>query len=383
MSKLLKNCHIISPDIELENAAIEIDGSTIAKVYFEGTALPDNVDEVIDVEGAMVVPGLIDIHTHGAVGHDFSDGTLESVEAITEAKLKEGVTTVLPTTLTIPHEELVAACSAVAQYSATTRFAKTPGMHLEGPYINSGFLGAQNPDAVRAPDIEEIKELNNIMNISLISLAIDVDGALPVIAELKEMGITTSAAHCGASYQQFKDAKKAGLKHLTHFCNQMSPLHHREIGLVGSGLIDDDIMIELICDRIHLCDDMIKLVFKTKPIEQLMLITDSVLASAMPDGEYSLGGLDITVKDGVARLTENGALAGSTLLLNNALKNVHLVTGLSLEKLIITTSYNQAKSLGLNNLGKIEAGYIADITVMNDDFKPVKVFVDGELKYAN
>jgi N-acetylglucosamine-6-phosphate deacetylase len=377
MKKLIRNCRVISADIDMLGASIELEDSKIKAVYEAGVLLPE-VDEVFDAEGRMAMPGFIDIHSHGAMGYDFSDGTFEAVEAITEAKLKEGVTTLLPTTLTIPQEQLKAACAAVAQYAENPRFVKIPGMHLEGPFINLSFLGAQNPDAVRAPDIEEVKSLNEIMPIAIVSMAIDVDGALSVIKELKKMGIVTSVAHCGASYAQFKDAKEAGLKHITHFCNQMSPVHHREIGLVGSGFMDDDIILELICDRIHLCDDMIRLIFKTKAVEKLALITDSVLASAMPDGEYQLGGLDIRVSDGVARLVSNDALAGSTLLLWQGIRNVHEVTGLPLSTLVKTTSLNQAQSMGFDGLGKIAAGYIADIVILDDDFKPSAVFVDGE-----
>ncbi|OPZ64781.1 MAG: N-acetylglucosamine-6-phosphate deacetylase [bacterium ADurb.Bin478] len=226
--------------------------------------------------------------------------------------------------------------------------------------------------------MEEVRALHAIMPVCIVSLAIETDGAIEMIRELNKMGIIPSAAHSDATHEQFKAAKAAGLRHLTHFCNQMSALHHREIGLVGSGFMDDDVLLEMICDKIHLCPPMIELIFKIKAAEQLALVTDSVVASWMGDGAYLLGGLNIEVKNGIARQVANGALAGSTLRLNQALKNVHEVTGLPLSTLVKTTSWNQAQSLGLKNLGKIEPGFAADLVILNSDFVPVEVFVDGQ-----
>lgn len=377
MKTLIKNAHLISPGLDIHHAAVEIDGSRIQSVYREGQPLPD-AGRVIDAQGRMVLPGFIDIHTHGASGFDFSHGTLEAVEAITETKLREGVTTLLPTTLTLPPGPLMKAVQSVAEYARNPRFAKTPGMHLEGPYISKKLLGAQNPNGVRLPDIGEVRALHAIMPVLIVSLALEVDGALEMIGALNKMGIIPSAAHSDATHEQFKAAKAAGLRHLTHFCNQMSPLHHREIGLVGSGLMDDDVLLELICDKIHLCPAMMQLIFKIKQAEKLALVTDSVLASWAGDGLYKLDALDIEVKNGQARLVSNGALAGSTLRLNQALKNVHEVTGLPLSTLVKTTSWNQAQSLGLKGLGKIEPGFAADLVILNSDFVPVEVFVDGQ-----
>lgn len=377
MKTLIKNAHLISPGLDISGAAIEIDGTRIQSVYREGQPLPP-ADRQMDVQGQMVLPGFIDMHTHGAMGFDFCDGTLEAVEAITQAKLREGVTTVLPTTLTVSAGQLKKTAAAVAEYARNPRFAKTPGLHLEGPFISPKQLGGQNPACVRPPDINEVRELNAVMPVRIVSLAIDVDGALELIRELNAMGIIPSAAHTGATHEQFKAAKAAGLKHFTHFCNQMSALHHREIGLVGSGLMDNDILLELICDKIHLCPDMIELIFKIKQADRLALVTDSMSASWMPDGFYKLDVLDVEVKNSIARLVSNGALAGSTLRLSRALKNVHEVTGLPLSTLVKTTSWNQAQSLGLEGLGKIEPGFAADLVVLDSGFVPVEVFVDGQ-----
>ncbi|MDA3854358.1 MAG: amidohydrolase family protein, partial [Bacteroidales bacterium] len=177
-----------------------------------------------------------------------------------------------------------------------------------------------------------------------------------------------------------RDAEKVGLKHLTHFCNQMTPLHHREIGMVGAGLMDDDLLIELIGDKIHLSEDMLRLVYQLKNKDKIAVITDSLAATGLDDGDYEIGGLPIYVRDGAARLKHNDHLAGSTLRMNVALKNIAEVTRLPLEKLIQTTSYNQAQSLGLTNLGKIEANYIADLVVLDKYYDVQMVMVDGVVK---
>ncbi|MEG2809921.1 MAG: amidohydrolase family protein, partial [Akkermansia sp.] len=295
---------------------------------------------------------------------------------------KEGVTTWLPTTLTLAPKTLEDIQKTVAEYMKTQEYAKTPGVHLEGPYINARCCGAQNPAFVRTADIDEVKRLNDIARVLLISLAPETEGAIDFIAEASQMGIRCSAGHSAATHADFIKAKTAGLVHLTHFCNQMSPIHHREIGLVGSGLLDHEIKIEVICDQIHLCGDMLKTIFTTKCIGQMMMITDSLACSWMPDGPGDLGGLPIIVKGGVARLAESGNLAGSTLKYAYGLRNIHQLTGLPLSQLVKATSWNQAQSLGLTGLGKIAPGFIADMVLLNDDYSTSKVIIDGVEKYT-
>ncbi|MEI8078766.1 MAG: N-acetylglucosamine-6-phosphate deacetylase [bacterium] len=379
---LIKNCRIVSPDLEAPGAAIEIEGTGIKSLYLQGSVLPKTA-HVYDAGGRMAMPGFIDIHTHGAMGFDVMDGTDEAIETIAAAKLREGVTTFLPTTLTIAEPPLTKAAAAVARYqnNPQKQTARIPGLHLEGPFINPRFIGAQNPEFVRTPDLDEVWRLNAIAKVMIVSYAIEMEGDLDFTAALLAHGIVPSCAHSNATHAQFRQARRKGLKQLTHFCNQMSPLHHREIGLVGSGLLDDDVMVEAICDQIHLCPDMIKLIFKIKPIERIAVITDSMLASGLPDGEYLLGGLATVVKDRIARLQSNGALAGGTIPYYQAVKNIFELTGLPLSQLIKTTGYNQARSLGLKHLAKLEAGYTADIVILDDTFTPVSVWVGGEPKW--
>jgi N-acetylglucosamine-6-phosphate deacetylase len=274
---------------------------------------------------------------------------------------------------------LAKALENAAEYAAGDSVgAKVPGVHLEGPYINEKCLGAQNPAYVRKPDIEEVKALDSIHKVLKVSYAVEVEGGKEFASQLLAAGITPSCVHSKATYAEFAAAYDHGLRNLSHFCNQMTALHHRDIGLVGAGLAHKEVFIEMICDKIHLCSDMIKLIFQLKDLEHILLITDACQAAGMPDGEYEIGGLPLILKDGAARLASNGALAVSVLVMNKALKNVYEITGLPLKELVKTTAWNQACSLGMRDLGRIEAGYIADMVLLDDEFEVCSVWVNGQ-----
>lgn len=378
---LIKNARIISPDCDLANAAVLIADGIIKQIFAPGDELPA-ADEVVDIAGKMLVPGFIDVHTHGRSGYEFTDGDLEHLKTMCKDKLSEGVTSWLPTTLTLGNEALAKSLKNAAEYTASGAVgAKVPGVHLEGPYINEKCLGAQNPAFVRKPDIEEVKALDAVYKVLKVSYAVEVAGGNTFASELLANNITPSCVHSQATYKEFLAAYDHGLRNLSHFCNQMTALHHRDIGLVGAGLKHSEVYIEMICDKIHLCSDMIKLIFQLKDLNHILLITDACQAAGMPDGEYEIGGLPLILKDGAARLASNGALAGSVLVMNKALKNVYEITGLPLSQLIKTTSYNQACSLGLSKVGKIEPGYCADLVVLDDEFEVCKVWVDGKQSY--
>lgn len=381
MKTLITNAHIISPSIDIEGGAVLIEDSRITAVYAAGESLPE-ADKIIDAAGNMLLPGFIDIHSHGAGGCDVCDCALESIRTIADRKMKEGVTSWLPTTLTLGTKTLMDVCESVKEYSASPNGSKTPGIHLEGPYINPRQCGAQNPAFIRPADMEEVQMLSDIYPVLLITMAPEMPSAIEFIEKASAAGICCSAGHSAATYAQFVTAKAAGLKHLTHFCNQMSPQHHREIGLVGAGMLDTDIKIELICDKIHLSPDMLNLTFNNKNIDQLLMVTDSLACSWMPDGMGSLGGLPIIVKGGVARL-ESGNLAGSTLHFAKGLQNVQEITGHPLSELVRATSWNQAQSLGLADLGKIAPGYIADMVLLDANFNTVQTYIDGEVRYQS
>lgn len=377
MKTLITNARIVSPDLDLSGSSLLIENDRISQLIQPGVPLP-TADAVIDAAGRMVMPGFFDIHCHGADRNDVCDNTVEAIRHIAMRKLQEGVTTWLPTTLTQPQDKLEEIAAKCAEYMANPEFCRTPGLHVEGPFINRKNAGAQNPEYVRPPNFDELKRIHDIAPARIVSLAPDIEGADEVIRRAAEIGITSSAAHTSSTAERIFEAKKAGLRHLTHFCNAMTPVHHREIGVVGAGFLDDSLMIELIGDGIHLCPDMLRLIFKIVPIDRLMLITDSMAASWIGEGEVMLGGLAVLVKDGKAVLKEGGALAGSALLYNEGVRNVAEITGIPLSQLVKATSWNQARSLGMEGYGKLEPGFIADIVILDPDFSVWKTLVGGE-----
>lgn len=376
MQKLIIHARVVSPDLDLTDASVLIEDGRIVSVG-EGV-IDAPAAEVIDAAGCLLLPGFIDIHSHGADRHDVCDDSLEALRHIARRKLQEGVTTWLPTTLTQPQEKLRSIAAKIATFAAEGGLTRCPGMHVEGPFINREKAGAQNPEYVRPPNLPELQELHAITPARIVSLAPELPGALELVRGAQDLGITVSAAHTSATAAQIFAAVDAGLSHLTHYGNAMTPLHHREIGVIGAGMLDERLMIELITDGIHLAPDMLRLIFKVIPIDRLMMITDSMAASWMGNGETSLGGLAVTVQDGVARLKEGGALAGSALRMNDGFRNLVEITGLPLSQLVKVSGWNQARSLGLEGLGKIAPGFLADLVLLNDDFSVARTFVGGE-----
>lgn len=375
MKTWIRNARLVSPGWERPGSLL-IEEGRIVSIHS-----PDEVvsaDETMDACGGIVLPGFVDIHAHGADGADVCDATVDAVHHIARTKLKEGVTTWLPTTLTQPAERLLAimeVCGAAMRNDEG--LCRMPGVHLEGPYINAEKAGAQNPEYVRLPDVRELKKLHAAAPIRIVSLAPEMPGALDLIRTAHEMGIVCSAAHTQASYHELMLAVSQGLSHLTHFGNAMTPLHHREIGVVGAGLLHDRLMLEVISDGEHLCREMLELIFHQVPAERIMLITDSVSASWQQDGEMRLGGLEAEIRNGVARL-KNGTLAGSTLKFNEGLARAHALGRMPLSELVRATSWNQARSLGLEGIGKLEPGYHADLVLLDHDFSVRDVWARGQ-----
>lgn len=381
MKTLLKNCRLVSPDVDIPSADIGITDGFISGVSEHGSD-DRKYDQVVDVKGNIAAPGFIDIHCHGRSGFDFCDGTLEAFRTIGKDKLEDGVTSFLATTLSVSKDDLRKTFRAASEYSRMNKGgANLLGIHLEGPFFNPECAGAQNPKHLLPPDISLVDELNAIHPIRIVSFSPELEGSIEFTGELVKRGIMPSGAHSATDYECFMKERSAGMKHLTHFCNVMTPLHHLRFGMVGGGLLHNDVMVEMICDGVHLCDEMIRLISLLKKAEGMMLITDAMCASAMPDGDYSLGGLPVKVSNGRATI-ESGKVAGSTLRYHDGLKRLVSVTGLPLCEAIKCTSWNQARSLGFKNLGKLETGYKADIVILNPNLDPVTVFSSGKIMWS-
>ena len=305
MTTLIRNCRIVSPGVDIPRGNILLANGLIAALG----GIPEcDADTVIDGNGLIAAPGFIDIHSHGRSGHDFCDGTPEAFAAIGRGKLQDGVTGFLATSLTVPEDELRNFCRQAEWYKKNVPDgASLLGIHLEGPFFNPACAGAQNPAFLESPRIGLVDELDAISPVKKVSFSPELPGGLEFTRQLRERGIMPSGGHTEADYGCYEAARAAGMKHLTHFCNVMTPVHHLRFGMVGGGLMDDDVYVEMICDGVHLCDQMIRMIAKLKGPGRMMLITDAMRASAMPDGDYTLGGLPVVVKDGCARLVTGPA----------------------------------------------------------------------------
>ena len=334
-------------------------------------------------EDYVVVPGFIDQHIHGAAGSDAMDGTVEDLSKIANAVAKEGTTAFLATTMTQSPENITNALKAVKDYieSKPATGAEVLGVHLEGPFISKDFAGAQPYEYIATPDVEVFKKYQDASgdNIRLVSLAPEEEGSSELIAYLKANNIVASIGHSNSKYADVEKAVKAGATNLTHTYNAMKPVHHREVGTVGSAYLFDQLACECICDGIHVSGPAIKLLHKNKPNDKFILITDAMRAKHLPDGVSELGGQVVIVKNGEARL-ENGTLAGSVLRMNNAVKNVMNFLNLPLEEVVKYASINPAKNLGVaDKLGSIAVGKRADFVVLDKDLNVVKTVRAGKV----
>ena len=378
MKTLIQNCRIVSPGVDIPRGSILMEDDRIVSV---GAAVSGEADKIIEGRGLIAAPGFIDIHSHGRSGYDFCDASPEAFAEIGRGKLQDGVTGFLATSLSVSDRDLRQFCRQAEQYKReVTDGATLLGVHLEGPFFNPKCAGAQNPAFLKDPDMKLVDELDAITPVKKVTFSPELPGGYEFTAELVKRGIMPSGGHTEADYECYSKCRKLGMKHLTHFCNVMTPVHHLRFGMVGGGLMDDDVYVEMICDGVHLCDEMIKMIARLKGTGKMMLITDSMRAAAMPDGDYSLGGLPVVVKGGCARLT-TGAVAGSTLRYFEGFKRLVRLTGLPLCEAIRCTALNQAESLDLGKRGRLEKDFIADIVMLNGDLDVAMTICGGSVKW--
>ena len=351
------------------------------------------IDNGLDIEEiekfsdqAVIVPGFIDEHIHGADGFDVMDGSALALSKIAVALAKEGTTSFLATTMTQSPENITKSLTAVKDYIAKNNEdgAKVLGVHLEGPFISPKHIGAQPLEYVVNCNVSIFKKYYEASgnSIKIVSLAPEMQDAEELIKYLKENGVIASIGHSGAKYSDCEKAIKCGVSNVTHTYNAQSGLHHRDVGVVGSALLNDELNCEIICDTIHVSVPAIKLVIKNKPHEKITLITDSMRAKRLPDGKSELGGQLVIVNNGEARL-ENGALAGSVLKMNEAIKNLVTKVGVPFTDAIDFATINPAKNLGVyDKTGSIKVGKTADLVVLNKEtFEVLMTIREGKVIY--
>lgn len=378
-----KEFSIIGPKIHLEDGTVSNQALTVAggKIAAIGS---DTADTILEYPGNYhVIPGMIDLHIHGAMGADVMDATPEALETISTALAKEGVTRFLATTMTEKQELIVAALENIAQYSRQVTGAKIAGIHLEGPFLSPEKTGAQDGEFLLAPDIELLGQwqASSGNNIRLVTLAVELPQADSFIRYCKENGITVSVGHTNATYEQAKHSFDLGVSHCTHLYNAMSGFTHRNPGVVPAVLDDQRVSAELIVDGIHVDPAIVNLTLKIKGPEQLMLVTDAMRAKCLGDGQYDLGGQQVTVTEGRA-MGANGYLAGSTLTMQQAFVNLLSFTGANIAEAIRMSSENPAKTLHVfGKTGSIASGKLADLVILDQDYQVVSTLCEGESVY--
>ena len=317
-----------------------------------------------DAQGNIVIPGLIDVHTHGIGGVDTMDCDFLS---LCKLYAKNGTTSVLPTTMTLGIDELKKVCETKSDFEG----ANILGIHLEGPYISEKKKGAQNEKFIKNPSVEEFSEFKNV---KMITVAPEKEGSVEFIKEVSK-NCVVSLGHTACDYKTADKAIKCGANCVTHLFNAMPPLHHRDTSLIGAA-VDNNIYAQVICDGLHICESMIKIAFKLFSSKKIVFISDSLSCASLPDGKYRSGGLDVYLKNGEARI-EDGTLAGSSVCLWQCVKKA-VEFGIPFETAVKCASENPAKLLGVKK-GKIKSGYDADLLIIDDNYDIKNVIIGGKI----
>lgn len=330
----------------------------------------------IDADNLYVIPGLLDIHFHGCVGHDFCDGTPEAVKAMAEYQASQGVTAICPATMTLGDDSLTTIFQCANSYKSETG-ADLVGINMEGPYLSEAKKGAQNSLYLHKPDAEHFRKMNQLSGnkIKLVAIAPEVDGAIDFIKEVKDE-VVLSVAHTACDYDLALEAFKNGATHVTHLFNAMNPFLHRNPGVVGAAF-DERAKVELICDGIHIHPSMVRSVFGLFTDEQVILISDSMMATGLEDGDYSLGGQAVHVTGTLATLAD-GTIAGSATNLMNCMRKA-ISFGIPFESAVKCAAENPAKEIGVfDQYGSISEGKIANAVLMDKEYNVVSVILKGK-----
>ena len=390
--KIALKGNVITPKEVLKNSAVIINNGIISKIVNEEKLRELNKSyKIINFnDEKYICPGLIDIHTHGAMGRDIMDCDISSIEILSDFYLRNGVTSFLATTLTAPKEKILKAIKTIKNFNKKGRSkAELIGIHLEGPYINKEkpiFYGAQNPKFIKEMNIKEINEFIEAGKgiIRRITIAPETTtNSSDIIRYLKKNNIIVSIGHSDSNFKVAKEAFSAGANLVTHFFNASGTWHHRATGIIGAAFLDKNVYCEVICDGIHVHSSAIEMAYIIKSSKKMITITDSSGGAGLKDGEeFAISDQKAYVKNGACRLVDNGMLAGSILSLNKALSNINSWINIDLPQLMNTASLNPAILLGLeNDIGSIEKGKIADIVVFDKNFMADMVIKKGKILF--
>lgn len=376
--KAIINGKIILKDKLLENYALIY--SDVIEDIIPLESVPQDAT-IIDANGGFVSPGLIDLHIHGYLGKDVCDGEEESIRTISKGLIKNGVTGYLPTTMTVDMKVIKKAlqvCRELKEESKTWDGSEILGCHAEGPFISESKKGAQDAKFILKPDAEFVKEYSDI--IKIITLAPEEDKDFNAIKEIcNKTDVVISMGHTSADYETAMGGVKAGVKHVTHLFNAMTPLTHRAPGVVTAAL-NSNASVELIVDTVHVDKCFYDMLWKLKG-NKLCFITDCLPAGGLPQGEYTLGGAKI-IYDGVICRLEDGTIAGSALPLNHGIRNVYKNSNIPLWECVNCASLNPATVIGVaDRKGSLEKGKDADIIITDQNFEVLKTIIKGKIKY--
>lgn len=340
--------------------------------------MTEGAGEVIKADGLYMIPGLVDIHFHGCKGADMCDGTREALDVIAAYEASVGVTSICPATMTIPKDELVKVMKNAGEYSYNGG-AHIVGINMEGPFISPSKKGAQAADNIMHCDYEYFCKLQEAANglIKLVDIAPEEPGAMEFIDKVKD-NVVVSLAHTASDYDTAKEAIERGASHATHLYNAMPPLNHRNPGVIGAVRDSGKCHAELICDGVHIHPSVIRATFAMFGAERMILISDSMRATGLDDGEYTLGGQPVSVKGNLATL-HDGTIAGSATNLMDCMRYVVKKAGLSLETAVMCATSNPAKEIGIfDEAGSIAVGKRADFVLLDKELNIVGVYIDGK-----